>query len=276
MEFLVEREREQVEAINVAIGEQLRKARIARGLTPSQVAVATRMKVQTVAAIEDEDFGRIAAPIYAKGFIKLYARCVGLDPGPLIEEYAARFATDKNPLMPACPPRDSSGPVAAKKNARPSSTGAAASEDRDLFASRSSGERKMTIGAEEIGSKSANGRLVAGPGSALARFWTACRTSGMLIGTRVAFFWRKLARVVGRWYQVEAPQPGVGETAKVAYEKALARKGVALAAAVLILLVCLTSIFSRCVRWPVRSVRADSSLPEEVRIAVEVPQPYFE
>ena len=64
----------------MALGEQLREAaHAARSLTASEVAAATRMKVQIVEAIEQEDFSKIAAPIYGKGFIKLYAEHVGLD-----------------------------------------------------------------------------------------------------------------------------------------------------------------------------------------------------
>ena len=75
----------------MALGQQLRAARLQRQLTTSQVAAATRMKIQMVEAIEREDFARIPAPIYGKGFIRLYAELVGLDPRPLIEEYLARW-----------------------------------------------------------------------------------------------------------------------------------------------------------------------------------------
>jgi hypothetical protein len=68
----------------------LREARERRQLTTSQLAAATRMKVQIVEAIESETFRKIPAPIYGRGFIKLYAEAVGLDPRPLIEEYMAR------------------------------------------------------------------------------------------------------------------------------------------------------------------------------------------
>lgn len=72
------------------LGDELRKARLARKLTASQVAAATRMKVQVVDAIEKEDFSGIAAPIYSKGFIRLYAEYVGLDSRPLIDDFVNR------------------------------------------------------------------------------------------------------------------------------------------------------------------------------------------
>jgi len=75
----------------MALGEKLRNARLDARLTTAQVATATRMKLQIVEDIEREDFRRMAAPIYAKGFIRLYAAKVGLDPAPLVEEYVARY-----------------------------------------------------------------------------------------------------------------------------------------------------------------------------------------
>jgi len=75
----------------MALGEKLRNARLNAKLTTTQVASSTRMKVQMVEDIEREDFRRIAAPIYGKGFIKLYAEKVGIDPAPLIEEYVGKF-----------------------------------------------------------------------------------------------------------------------------------------------------------------------------------------
>lgn len=83
----------------MALGRQLREARLSRNLTASQVAAATRMTTQMVEAIEIEDFKRMAAPIYAKGFIRLYAEYVGLDPRPLIQEYLASFANAPAPSL---------------------------------------------------------------------------------------------------------------------------------------------------------------------------------
>ena len=48
------------------------------------------MKVQIVEALERDDFSRMAAPIYVKGFIKIYAGHLGLDPQPLIDDYLER------------------------------------------------------------------------------------------------------------------------------------------------------------------------------------------
>lgn len=98
--------------MNTSFGQTLRNAREAKGLTTSQVAAQTRMLVQIVEEMEREDFHRIAAPIYGRGFVKLYAECVGLDPLPLVREfmdiYEGRRApvvqTREVPLAPEPPP----------------------------------------------------------------------------------------------------------------------------------------------------------------------------
>ncbi len=69
-------------------------------LTASEVAGGTRMKVQVVTAIEEENFDIIAAPIYAKGFIRLYAEFVGLDATQLVAEYVERFIEAKSVSEP--------------------------------------------------------------------------------------------------------------------------------------------------------------------------------
>jgi transcriptional regulator with XRE-family HTH domain len=74
------------------LGEIFSQARAAKGLPLAQAAEITKIKIQTLAAIEANDFSRMPAPLYARGFIKLYAECLGLDPAPLIEEYNRMMA----------------------------------------------------------------------------------------------------------------------------------------------------------------------------------------
>ena len=73
----------------MAIGETLKNAREALGLSHKDVAESTHMLTQMVAEIEDEDYHRFTAPVYGKGFIKLFAKAVGLDPAPLVAEFLA-------------------------------------------------------------------------------------------------------------------------------------------------------------------------------------------
>jgi cytoskeleton protein RodZ len=71
-----------------SLGEAFRTAREARGLTLSDAAEHIHIRSVYLAAIESEDWPAIGAPVYVRGFIRTYARFLGLDP----EESVARFA----------------------------------------------------------------------------------------------------------------------------------------------------------------------------------------
>ena len=71
----------------IEFGKTLRDAREAKGLSVAQLADVTHMTVNTINELESEDFTHIPAPIYGRGFVKLYCETVGLDPKPLIAEF---------------------------------------------------------------------------------------------------------------------------------------------------------------------------------------------
>ena len=79
----------------MSFGNTLRAARESLGITTSELAARTHMLVQIVEGLENEDFRRIPAPIYGRGFIKLYSEAVGLDPKPLQAEFMELFARAK-------------------------------------------------------------------------------------------------------------------------------------------------------------------------------------
>lgn len=83
----------------MALGEILRNARVQKGLSVSDVAETTRMMVQVVESLEREDFRRIAAPIYGRGFIKLYAELLELDPDPLVRDFMELYDGARVPAV---------------------------------------------------------------------------------------------------------------------------------------------------------------------------------
>jgi transcriptional regulator with XRE-family HTH domain len=88
----------------MSLGNTLRAAREACGITTSELAARTHMLVQIVEGLEKEDFRRIPAPIYGRGFIKLYCEAVNLDPKPLQAEFMQIFNRPKDAPAPAEPP----------------------------------------------------------------------------------------------------------------------------------------------------------------------------
>lgn len=83
----------------MAFGEILRNARLQRGLTPSDVAESTHLLVQVVTDLEREDFRRVAAPIYGRGFVKLYAEMLELDPEPLVRDFMSLYTGAQPPAI---------------------------------------------------------------------------------------------------------------------------------------------------------------------------------
>lgn len=79
-------------------GETLRKAREAKGLTTSQVAEKTHILVQIINAMEHEDFSRIKAAIYGRGFVKLICECLEIDPKPLVAEFMDIYEGRRPPI----------------------------------------------------------------------------------------------------------------------------------------------------------------------------------
>lgn len=68
-------------------GRRLREAREALGKDRSQMALETRIKVQQIKGLEEDHYDSIPAPMYVRGFIKIYAQELGLNPDPLLEQY---------------------------------------------------------------------------------------------------------------------------------------------------------------------------------------------
>ncbi|MCF7978265.1 MAG: DUF4115 domain-containing protein [Chromatiaceae bacterium] len=68
-------------------GQQLRQAREARKLDISQLATSLRIAPQVVEALEQDDYKQLPSAVFVSGYIRSYARLVGLDPEPLNQSF---------------------------------------------------------------------------------------------------------------------------------------------------------------------------------------------
>lgn len=73
------------------IGETLSAARREQGRSLADAAAETRVRETYLAALEQEDFTAIGGDVYAKGFLRSYAKALGLDPEPLLDAYRQEF-----------------------------------------------------------------------------------------------------------------------------------------------------------------------------------------
>lgn len=72
-------------------GVWLRRNREAHALTVQDLARITKISKSVLIAIEDSDVQRLPPGIYTRGFVKAYAREVGLEPDATAEEYLNRL-----------------------------------------------------------------------------------------------------------------------------------------------------------------------------------------
>lgn len=70
------------------IGEQLRTAREAKGLSISDIEKATKIQGRYLEAIENNEFDKLPGDFYVRAFIRQYAQVVGLDGKELLSQYS--------------------------------------------------------------------------------------------------------------------------------------------------------------------------------------------
>lgn len=108
-------------------GERLRREREMRGITIEEIADSTKIPKRRLEALENEQFDLLPGGIFNRGFVRSYARYVGIDPEQAVADYVAASheqppPEDKFPLeiqekrpvkgTPSLNPRQSWMPIA--------------------------------------------------------------------------------------------------------------------------------------------------------------------
>ena len=70
-----------------SIGEFFRQVRETKGLTVDDVASKTRIRTDFVKALEDGNFAKLPDQVFARGFVRSYARSLGLDEDDAIHRF---------------------------------------------------------------------------------------------------------------------------------------------------------------------------------------------
>ena len=74
-----------------ATGAQLREVRIGLGLTLDAIVEETKVRSAHLDAIEQERFGELPAPVFVRGFLREYSRCLGLPYDEVTRLYMLRY-----------------------------------------------------------------------------------------------------------------------------------------------------------------------------------------
>ncbi|MEA2463444.1 MAG: cytoskeleton protein RodZ [Acidobacteriota bacterium] len=109
-----------------SFGEELRREREIRGISLKEIADATKISKRFLEAIERNDHRTLPAPAFTRGFVRAYARYVGLNSEEMVNRYNFAVASDdrieKPPHIekyPQTPIRDISPKPPAKRGIPP-------------------------------------------------------------------------------------------------------------------------------------------------------------
>jgi cytoskeleton protein RodZ len=68
-------------------GDHLRREREMRGIGLDEIATATKISTRNLKALEDEKFNQLPGGIFNKGFVRAYAKFLGIDEEHIVAEY---------------------------------------------------------------------------------------------------------------------------------------------------------------------------------------------
>ncbi len=97
------------------LGQQLKDARLQKGLSLEDVQEMTKIRKRYLEAIEQGDFKVLPGSFYVRAFIKTYAEAVDLDAETLLQSHPKD--------VPAAEPENVMEPVLTKRSARTSASG---------------------------------------------------------------------------------------------------------------------------------------------------------
>lgn len=73
--------------MSLSLGEKLRQAREERGISIMEVSEQTRISPLYLEAIENDDYSPLPGGIFNKGFVKTFAKYVGVDENEALQDY---------------------------------------------------------------------------------------------------------------------------------------------------------------------------------------------
>ncbi|MCP9446337.1 MAG: DUF4115 domain-containing protein [Nitrospira sp.] len=76
-----------------SVGEFFRQVREAKGLTVDEVSSKTRIRADFVRALEEGNFSKLPDQVFARGFVRSYARSLGLDEEDAIQRFTKSAGT---------------------------------------------------------------------------------------------------------------------------------------------------------------------------------------
>jgi cytoskeleton protein RodZ len=78
------------------VGKQLQDARLEKGWSPELAARETKIRVDRLHELESDDYSNFSSPTYARGFVRTYARALGMDEYKILRQLDNKLPEDDN------------------------------------------------------------------------------------------------------------------------------------------------------------------------------------
>ena len=83
-----------------AFGPNLRRIRLQRGVSLQQLATATKVSETLWSGLERNDFSRWPSGIFARAYVREYAKAIGVDPEATVDEFCRWFPNGDRRALP--------------------------------------------------------------------------------------------------------------------------------------------------------------------------------
>lgn len=99
------------------VGEVLRRTREEKGISLADVEEETKIRRKYIVALENDDFDVLPGKVYVKGFLRNYARFLGLDGEELVGEYQKLFPSrpETEPVLENMTPTGFDKPAGSRR-----------------------------------------------------------------------------------------------------------------------------------------------------------------
>ena len=104
---------------SVGLGSALRKVRLARGVSLDEASRDTRIRVEFLDALEEEEYERLLGDVHVRGCLRSYATYLRIPPDRVLEVYGRQtLEPPEEPVAPKLPHDPDITPTRRRDNAR--------------------------------------------------------------------------------------------------------------------------------------------------------------
>jgi cytoskeletal protein RodZ len=100
----------------MGFGERLQREREMRGITLEEISASTKIGIRSLRALEKEDFDQLPGGVFNKGFVRAYAKYLGINEEQAVADYMSAAGEQEMPMPQPMPKFDTQVVVLRQKN----------------------------------------------------------------------------------------------------------------------------------------------------------------